>query len=162
MPTSRCAEFQVAEKHNPRKYLGTLPLWNCPVRFWFYRMNKSGNLCASWIKKIGVLLPTRSKYPLQYRTWWQSHGYHARYRRASAALNGREPNKYWGDFVVSERKSALVISLKLLYGWKYRELLIRVHEQYVPGCAHGQMSDFLAQNKIFQQSWTTATGRSEF
>ena len=38
--------------------------------------------------------------------------------RASAALNGREPNNTGVILFVSERKSALVISLKLLYGWK--------------------------------------------
>ncbi|STI46854.1 Uncharacterised protein [Escherichia coli] len=38
--------------------------------------------------------------------------------RASTTLNGREPYKYWVILFGSERKSALVISLKLLYGWK--------------------------------------------
>lgn len=38
--------------------------------------------------------------------------------RASTTLNGRETYKYWVILFGSERKSALVISLKLLYGWK--------------------------------------------
>lgn len=80
--------------------VGTLPLWNCLVRFWFYCMNKIGEFMRildkeDWRVIANEVKNTFFSIELGGKTTDITHGI----GRASATLNGRELNKYWGDFV---------------------------------------------------------------
>ena len=92
--------FRLQRNIIPESIVGTLPLWNCPVRFWFYRMNKIGEFMRildkeDWRVIANEVKNTLFSIELGGKTTDITHGI----GRASATLNGREPNKYWGDFV---------------------------------------------------------------
>lgn len=77
------------------------------MRFWF-TMNKIGGIYAhldkeDWRVIANEVKNTLFSIELGGKTTDITHGI----GRASATLNGREPNKYWGDFVPDLRGNPL-------------------------------------------------------
>ena len=92
--------FRLQRNIIPESIVGALPLWNCPVRFWFYRMNKIGEFMRildkeDWRVIANEVKNTLFSIELGGKTTDITYGI----GRASTTLNGRETYKYWGDFV---------------------------------------------------------------